>query len=912
MNKTIFTAMLMLSVSFVGCIEDTEELEQKVIDDSEDCVQITGQYLGNEFDPIAMNFLGSTYNEEKEMCILSFHLVDIDEDKKLYINEDGTKYVLYHQISGTPEKFTLTLLDINYDIVERDTVIQGSIGSDGNITVTYTESSGTIKGTAIWIPCKDNCFENAFENLCVVHGNDLTYECELVVDSDASPNDTNETKDSDGDGVTDDADAFPNDANETEDIDNDGVGDNQERTTLTSMSIGQPTTLDPAIAYDTSSSSIILNVYETLVFYDRERTDQLIPLLAEEVPTMANGGVSSDGLTYTFKIRQGVTFHDGTPMDASDVVFSLNRLIVMDYAGSPAWMYTELLDKTDEDGDGIADSIVQIDEYTVQFILNQSASRFLPIMAYSAASIVSEDWVSEQGCGSPIPGFYCTGTQKEVMGTGPYMITTWIENELIELNYYPDYWRGWSPTERQNQELPEGHIKTVRLIIEESASKRADALKEGSTDFAYIEPDYREDVMESDGVEYVGQLNSLSMGFIGFNHDISNHEEVAPSSDFFADVNIRKGFCYSFNYDYHIDDIVDGWGKQPTGPIPDGLLGYNPNGPQYEYAVNMAEYHFKEAGVWEDGFTISTYYNLGNDVRLNALLMLKNTLESMNPNFNVEVQGLEWPLYLDKLKTSELPLFFLGWAPDYADPHNYAYPFLHSDSYFANYLNFEDDDIDDLITDAASESDTSTREQMYYDLADLEHEKALYIWTKQNIGYHLQRDWVQGWYSNPMHSTLYYTLSKDGFYTGDEEPVSSLPMWNLEEIETNIIYNSNDYYDDGLVTIIEFFHTNCGHCQNQAPTLQDIYEEYGSQINLFAIGGYTLHGNTDEQDDIADFKSEYELEYPHLYDDSGNIKSEYGFTGYPSMVIIKDGDIVFEHAGSMTYNQLSTELEKHL
>ena len=730
--------------------------------------------------------------------------------------------------------------------------------------------------------------------------------------SDAFPNDVNETRDSDGDGVGDNSDAFPNDANETRDSDGDGVGDNEESTILTSMSIGQPTTLDPTAAYDSTSSSIFVNVYETLVFYDRERSDKLIPLLAEEVPSIENGGISDYGLTYTFKIRQGVTFHDGTPMDASDVVFSLSRLIIMDLPGSPAWMYTELLDKTDEDGDGIADSIVQIDQYTVQFNLKEVAPRFLPIMAYSAASIISKDWVSEQGCEVPTYNQGCNEISDKVMGTGPYMLTTWIQNKLIELNYYPDYWRGWSPTERQNQELPDNHIRTVRLIIEESASKRADALKEGSTDFAYIEPVYREEVEGFDGVEYQGNLPSLSIGFIGFNHDISNHEGVAPSSDFFQDINVRKGFCYAFNYDKYIGDVLDGWGKQPTGPIPDGLLGYNPNGPQYEYDLDTAEYHFKEAGVWEDGFTITAYYNLGNDVRLNALLMLENTLESINPNFNVEVQGLEWPLYLDKLQTDELPLFFLGWAPDYADPHNYAYPFLHSDSSFANYLSFEYDDIDNLLMDAASESDSSIRANMYEDLADLEHDNALYIWTSQSSGYHFQRDWVQGWYHNPMHSTLYYTLSKDGFYTGDGQPVSSLPMWNLEEAETGMIYNSNDYYNDGLVTLVEFFHSECGHCQNQAPTLQDIYEDYGSQINMFAIGGYVLSGNTDNQNDIAAFKSEYSLEYPHLYDSSGELMDEYGFNSYPSMVLIKNDVIVFSHSGRLTYDQITTELEKHL
>ena len=112
--------------------------------------------------------------------------------------------------------------------------------------------------------------------------------------------------------------------------------------------------------------------------FEKDKEDSLIPILAEEVPTVANGGISPDGMTYTFKIRQGVTFHDGSELTADDVVFSINRMIIMDLAAGPSWMYTEVLNNTDEDGDGIADSIVKINQYTVQFTLKEPAPRFLP------------------------------------------------------------------------------------------------------------------------------------------------------------------------------------------------------------------------------------------------------------------------------------------------------------------------------------------------------------------------------------------------------------------------------------------------------------------------------------------------------------------------------------------------------
>ena len=118
-------------------------------------------------------------------------------------------------------------------------------------------------------------------------------------------------------------------------------------------------------------------------------------------------------------------------MDADDVVFSINRLLIID--SGPAWMYNEHLDSTDADGDGIVDSITKVDQFTVQFQLQNQAPRFLSIMAHTGASIISKDWVNEQGCETPFFRQECTEMSDKVMGTGPYMFTNWTEGELVQL-----------------------------------------------------------------------------------------------------------------------------------------------------------------------------------------------------------------------------------------------------------------------------------------------------------------------------------------------------------------------------------------------------------------------------------------------------------------------------------------------
>ena len=137
--------------------------------------------------------------------------------------------------------------------------------------------------------------------------------------------------------------------------------------------------------------------------------------------------------------------------------------------------------------------------------------------------------------------------------------------------------------------------------------------------------------------------------------------------------------------------------------------------------------------------------------------------------------------------------------------------------------------------------------------------------------------------------------------------------WKLEEAETGDIYKSSDYYNNDQLTLVEFFHSQCGHCQNQAPVLREINGNYSSQINMFSIGGYKMGSNTDSKSDIASFKFQYHnSEWLHLYDDTGELMRDYGFNSYPSMALVKNNEIVYEHSGGLTYDQLSAEIEKHL
>ena len=193
-----------------------------------------------------------------------------------------------------------------------------------------------------------------------------------------------------------------------------------------SVTFGDPETLDPALDYETAGGSVIQNVYETLVFYNKDNPVEYIPQLATEVPTVENGGISADGLVYTFKIRSGVKFHDGTDMTPTDVAYSIQRGLLQGGTSSPQWLLTEpffgvgtsdiaeLVDPAlTDDPEGLAAAdpaalLAACEKVTAAIVADDAAGTvtmnlvtswgpFLGTLAQSWGSVQSKAWVISKG-----------------------------------------------------------------------------------------------------------------------------------------------------------------------------------------------------------------------------------------------------------------------------------------------------------------------------------------------------------------------------------------------------------------------------------------------------------------------------------------------------------------------------------
>ncbi|MCP5052272.1 MAG: ABC transporter substrate-binding protein, partial [bacterium] len=229
--------------------------------------------------------------------------------------------------------------------------------------------------------------------------------------------------------------------------------------TFIKATYGTVRTLDPSVSYDTTGAQRLENMYDRLVDFDGSSTDQFVPVLAVEVPTVENGGISADGMTYTFTVRQGVKFHGGETLTPEDVEYSFERNMVADPDGGPMWMMLEALtgEGSTRDGDGniipgIFEKItnaVEVDGDTVILHLPMAYPPLLGILAKSWAAVFPKSWAIENGTwdgtlenaakfNNPAPGHEPLIEIEN--GTGPYTMKAWEKSKEFVFERFEDYW----------------------------------------------------------------------------------------------------------------------------------------------------------------------------------------------------------------------------------------------------------------------------------------------------------------------------------------------------------------------------------------------------------------------------------------------------------------------------------------
>lgn len=571
--------------------------------------------------------------------------------------------------------------------------------------------------------------------------------------------------------------------------------------------IGNPDFMDPHVNYETFGSWVHYNVYETLYTYPWGTADTSAsePLLAEDLE------ISSDGLNYTFTLRQGVTFHDGTPFNASCVKYNFERALAIFDGWGPAWMLAEPIlgggaieaavfgygegsdqhignftewQEANDDGTG---AIIVIDDYTIRIRLEYAYTPFLAAITYEVGAMISPTFVEAHG-GITI-GEHNTYMDEHACGTGPYMLVNWVPDETVDLELYDNYWRA---ADAKALVAYAGAVSEISIKTNEEVNSRILSIQAGETDGTYWPTSHAFEVWnnvtgpDGDGTLKTDNPNlklwcgnpTFNVMFLGFNMNPTYNKSNEIVQSPFTDINARTAFSYAFDYQTFIDNVVNGFGAQLQGPIPQGMFGHDDDLFMYEYDLDEAQTYWNLAmadgldDVWENGsYELTIYYNSGNTVREAACLLLKDGITALlemdgttqpGEDLDITVQALEWSNYLYQVREKQLPIFFLGWAPDYADPDNYVGPFVKSTGTYPNRIGlqvsegWDAEEVDGWIDEAAQTQNENTRRDLYYDIQEAIVDQVAYLWCYQSTSFHVEHRTMNGYWFNPMLSGPYF------------------------------------------------------------------------------------------------------------------------------------------------------------
>ncbi len=539
---------------------------------------------------------------------------------------------------------------------------------------------------------------------------------------------------------------------------------------------GEMESLDPVYSYDGVTHGMLINVYDTLLKFKGSSLTELEPSLSTQVPAVDNGLISQDGLTYTFPIRKGVKFHDGSELTPEDVRYSVLRFLLSDVAGGPSSLLLEpilgISSTRDEQGNIVldfkdAERAVRVEGDNVVITLRRPFAPFLSILA-RWSYVMSKNWAVQNGAwdGTEETWKEFNNFSKEdsplfqkTNGTGPFSVARWdIAAKRLLLVANENYFEG-APKLKSIHMMTVDEPSTLRLMLES-----------GDVDVAELSPKFISQLQGNPDISLYDNLPRLRTDpaiFFTLNINMQANPDVGSGqldgqgipSDFFSDKDIRKGFSYSFDYEAFLRESMEGRATMAIGPAPEGLVKYNSSFKRYHFDLEKAKEHFQKAWggkVWEKGFKFTITYNTSGEMRQIASEILKRNVESLNPKFQIELRGVTWPAFLEKTAKRQMPMWARGWVADYADAHNFYFPFVHSQGRYALSQGYRNEQADELIEKAVAETNFTKRNALYQKVHNLMHEDAMQIYTVHPTGLWAMRSRVKGFADNPVYMGIYF------------------------------------------------------------------------------------------------------------------------------------------------------------
>lgn len=496
----------------------------------------------------------------------------------------------------------------------------------------------------------------------------------------------------------------------------------QEGGTLTLAIPSDAVSMDPHGSNDVPSEQIRDTIYEPLLTQDENF--EIVPVLAEEYEQV-------DDTTWKFKLREGVTFHDGSEFNAEVVKANIER--IQDVAKASPRSF--LLDMVTE--------VNIIDDYNIELVTEYPFAPLANNLTHGAGKMISKDLIDadyqqaldEAGSDLTLEEYYELrsegGDEHEAVANEiSSFVGQLVETEPVGTNYFKfdsrnpgeqtavvrndDYWGDTALLDGVNFK-----------VVSEPGSRIAE-LESGSSDA--ILSTLSSNIERVDSNEDVTLLrnDSVSIDYIGFN------TEKEP----FNDPKVRQAITHAFDSEAVLEGVYNGSGTPAEAPLAPGVLGYSEDLEGLDYDMEKAQQLLDEAGV--EDLTINLMVNDDNPERVDVALWLQESLSKLGIKVNVE--QVEWGAYLAATGAGEHDMFILGWSNSTGDPDNGIAPLFHSDNIgdTGNRSFYNNPELDSILDEARQSTEEGEREQLYMDAQQLlvDEAPAIFIRHGENLNAH--------------------------------------------------------------------------------------------------------------------------------------------------------------------------------
>lgn len=484
---------------------------------------------------------------------------------------------------------------------------------------------------------------------------------------------------------------------------------------LTVATPSDAVSLDPHGSNDDPSEQLRDVVYEGLLTQDENL--EITEALAEEWEQV-------DDVTWEFRLREGVTFHDGSEFNAQVVEANIDR--IQDPAvASPREFLLDMIEEVEI-----------IDDHTIRLVTEYPFAPLLSNLTHGAGKMISKDLIDEDyenalaGAeeGVTLEDYYelreaggddfeeiadsissGTGTviEQNPVGTNYLKFESRNPGENTVFTRYDDYW------------AEPAILDSVTFKVVTEVGSRIAEIETGASDFVVNVQSSNIDRVENNDEVTLERRDALSVDYIGFN------TQVEP----FDDPQVRRALTHAFDSEAVLSGVYNDSGQPAIGPIPPGVLGYSESIEGLEYDIDLARELLAEAG-YEDGFEATLMVNEDNPERMDAAVFLQESLTELDIDLTVE--QVEWGAYLDATSNGEHEMFMLGWGNTTGDPDDGIMPMFHSDNIGAsgNRSFFQNEEMDALLDEGARETDEDARQEIYEEATELVVEQAPVIFVR--------------------------------------------------------------------------------------------------------------------------------------------------------------------------------------